>query len=191
MDFSQKLRKMRKENGLSQEELAGQLSVSRQAVSKWESGQGFPETDKLLMIGNIFSASLDYLLKDSDNEENIQDEETGYYVSRETANGYLAMKKSGARRIALGVAIIIVSISFTVLFEDAIGTFLFLLGVAVGVSILVLKGFQPKRYEEIEQQPLIFDSDFYVNFARNIRLSASDTVPVLWAALCWLLQAMP
>ncbi len=164
MDFSQKLKRIRKENGMSQEELASQLNVSRQAVSKWESGQGFPETDKLLMISSMFSVSLDYLLKDSGDTEILQEGEAGYYVSRETANGYLAMKRSGAHRIALGVAVIILSLSFTMLFEDALGTFLFFLGIAAGVAILVLQGFRQKRYEEIEQLPLIFESDFLSEF---------------------------
>ena len=164
MEFSQKLRSIRKKNGISQEELANQLNVSRQAVSRWESGQGFPETDKLLMIANIFSISLDYLLKNSGEENADSEDDAGYYVSRETANGYLAMKKSGARRIALGVAIIVLSLSFSMLFEDAIGTFLFFIGIAIGVSILALQGFQPKRYENIENQPLIFDADFLREF---------------------------
>lgn len=164
MDFSQKLKRIRKENGMSQEELASQLSVSRQAVSKWESGQGFPETDKLLMISNMFSVSLDYLLKDNGDEEILPEGEAGYYVSRETANGYLAMKRSGAQRIALGVAVLILSLSFTMLFEDALGTFLFFLGIAAGVAILVLQGFRQKRYEEIEQLPLIFEADFLTEF---------------------------
>ncbi|HOL12748.1 MAG TPA: helix-turn-helix transcriptional regulator, partial [Bacillota bacterium] len=63
MDFSEKLRTLRKQHGLSQEELAHRLGVSRQAVSKWENGQGFPDTDKLLVLSNMFAVSLDYLLK--------------------------------------------------------------------------------------------------------------------------------
>ena len=164
MEFHEKLRKLRKEHAMSQEELASQLNVSRQAVSKWESGQGFPETDKLLTIGNLFGTSMDYLLK-SNNDENIsRDNESGYYVNRESVQGYISMKKHGARRIALGVAIIVLSISFTMLFEDALGTFLFFLGIASGVAILVLQGFQVNRYEEIEKQPLIFDEDFLREF---------------------------
>ena len=64
MEFYQKLRSIRKENGMSQEDLADHLGVSRQAVSKWESGQGFPETDKLLQMSTLFHVSLDYLLKE-------------------------------------------------------------------------------------------------------------------------------
>lgn len=53
-----------KEKNLSQEEFAEKLDVSRQAVSKWESGTGYPETEKLLQISQIFNVSLDYLLLD-------------------------------------------------------------------------------------------------------------------------------
>ena len=48
MDFGMKLQSLRKEKGLSQEALAEKLHVSRQAVSKWESGAGYPEMDKLI-----------------------------------------------------------------------------------------------------------------------------------------------
>ena len=170
MEFYEKLRKLRKENGMSQEELAQQLNVSRQAVSKWESGQGFPETDKLLTIGNIFSVSMDYLLKTNNEESLAAEEEAGYYVNREMVYGYLAMKKHGARRIALGVAIIVLSIAFTMLFEDAVGTFLFFLGIASGVAIFVLQGFRPNRYKEIEKQPLVFDAEFFKEFQMDCTL---------------------
>lgn len=64
MKFSEKLQKLRKENKLSQEQLADQLDVSRQAVSKWESGQTYPEMDKLLSLCKIFKCSLDELTND-------------------------------------------------------------------------------------------------------------------------------
>ena len=64
MDFGEKLRIVRTDRGLSQEQLAEQLSVSRQAVSKWESGIGYPETEKLILISKELNVSLDYLLLD-------------------------------------------------------------------------------------------------------------------------------
>lgn len=64
MKFSEKLQKLRKEHKLSQEQLADQLDVSRQAVSKWESGQTYPEMDKLLSLCKIFQCSLDDLTND-------------------------------------------------------------------------------------------------------------------------------
>ena len=64
MRFHEKLQELRKQNGLSQEALAERLDVSRQAVSKWESGQTYPETDKLIAISDIFGVTLDSLIKD-------------------------------------------------------------------------------------------------------------------------------
>ena len=62
--LSEKLDQLRKKSGLSQEQLAEQLNVSRQAISKWESGSAFPESEKLITISNYFGVSVDYLLKD-------------------------------------------------------------------------------------------------------------------------------
>ncbi len=64
MKFSEKLQKLRKENKMSQEQLADQLEVSRQAVSKWESGQTYPEMDKLISLCKLFKCSLDDLTND-------------------------------------------------------------------------------------------------------------------------------
>ena len=58
-----KLSKLRKENNYTQEQLAHVLGVSRQAISKWESNLTYPETDKLIRMSELFSCSLDYLLK--------------------------------------------------------------------------------------------------------------------------------
>jgi len=66
MKFYEKLQMLRREKGLSQEMLAEMLDVSRQAVSKWESGQTYPETDKLIAISNIFGVTLDSLVKDDE-----------------------------------------------------------------------------------------------------------------------------
>lgn len=65
MNLGEKIYKLRKEKGLSQEALAEQIGTTRQAVSKWENDQGFPETEKLLQLSNIFEVSTDFLLKNS------------------------------------------------------------------------------------------------------------------------------
>ena len=62
MEFNEKLQELRKQKGLTQEELAEMLFVSRTAVSKWESGRGFPNTESLKAISKFFSVSLDELL---------------------------------------------------------------------------------------------------------------------------------
>jgi len=69
MQFHDKLQKLRKEKGLSQETLADMLGVSRQAVSKWESGQTYPETDKLIALSDVFGVTVDSLIKDGDLQE--------------------------------------------------------------------------------------------------------------------------
>ena len=62
--LSEKLYKLRKKSGLSQEQLAEQLNVSRQAISKWEQGTAVPESEKLITISNYFGVTVDYLLKE-------------------------------------------------------------------------------------------------------------------------------
>ena len=62
MEFNQKLQELRKSAGLTQEELAAKLFVSRTAISKWESGRGYPSIESLKIIASFFSISLDELL---------------------------------------------------------------------------------------------------------------------------------
>lgn len=62
MSFSENLKQIRKEKGLSQEELADLLEVSRQAVSKWEQGNGYPEVETLLCLSTKLNVSLDSLM---------------------------------------------------------------------------------------------------------------------------------
>ena len=62
MEFHEKLQELRKRRGLTQEELAEALYVSRTAISKWESGRGYPSIDSLKEISNFFSVSIDDLL---------------------------------------------------------------------------------------------------------------------------------
>lgn len=57
---------LRKKMGLSQEELANKIGVSRQAVSKWESGQSMPDLDKIIALSDLFGVSTDYILKGTD-----------------------------------------------------------------------------------------------------------------------------
>jgi len=64
MNFADKLINLRKQHNLSQEELAEQLQVSRQAVSRWEQGATLPDAPNLLALSNIFAVSTDYLLRD-------------------------------------------------------------------------------------------------------------------------------
>ena len=62
IDVSNQLKELRKKAGLSQEELAKTLFVSRQAVSKWETGETVPDLENLVALANLFDVSLDYLI---------------------------------------------------------------------------------------------------------------------------------
>lgn len=83
MKFGDKLIKLRKKNGLSQEDLANKLNVSRQSVSKWESNNTYPETDKIVQICNIFNCSMDDLINDkiTDIEEVERKEKTNLNIA--------------------------------------------------------------------------------------------------------------
>ena len=75
MVFSEKLQILRKNKGLTQEELAEKLGVSRQAVAKWESSLVYPDIYNLIQISNLMNVSVDYLVKDQDCAVNISAEE--------------------------------------------------------------------------------------------------------------------
>ena len=80
MEFHEKLQELRKSRGLTQEELAEELYVSRTAISKWESGRGYPSIDSLKEISNYFSVTIDELLSsekllsiaEKENKANLQ-----------------------------------------------------------------------------------------------------------------------
>lgn len=76
MSFGEKLIKLRKERGFSQEELGNKLEVARQTISKWELGETTPEMDKIIKIGEIFDISLDELLKNIDIKNSINNTNT-------------------------------------------------------------------------------------------------------------------
>lgn len=66
MIFSEKLQLLRKNKGLTQEEMAEKLDVSRQAVAKWESGQVYPDISNLIQISNLFNVTIDFLVRDQE-----------------------------------------------------------------------------------------------------------------------------
>lgn len=129
MKLSEKITELRKGMGWSQEQLAERLDISRQSVSKWESGMSVPELDKIVKMSDIFHVSTDYLLKEDASipeteeikvtekpEENLspvftQKEEPPrqpeHEVSLEEANSYMSLVAETTNKIALGVVLCI------------------------------------------------------------------------------------
>lgn len=70
MTLGEKLQQLRKSKGMSQEELAEKLNVSRQSISKWELNDSVPDISKIVLISEVFSVSTDFLLKESENKTN-------------------------------------------------------------------------------------------------------------------------
>ena len=113
MILADKIIRLRKKNGWSQEELADKMNVSRQAVSKWESAQTIPDLEKILQLGTLFGVTTDYLLKDEIEEEEFSNDDssdtTVKKISIEEANTYLEQRKRSSWRIALATFLCILS----------------------------------------------------------------------------------
>ncbi len=155
MEFGEKLFKLRKENGMSQESLAERLNTSRQAISKWENGQGYPETEKLLLISNIFNVSLDYLLKDG--TEPVLETERGYYVSKETIEGFLIYESKTSKLVGIGIGLLILSAIPYFILEQTIAVIIIAVMVMMAVGVLLSASFIENNYKVLKQESLIFD----------------------------------
>lgn len=113
MILADKIIRLRKKNGWSQEELADKMSVSRQAVSKWEGAQTIPDLGKILQLSQLFGVTTDYLLKDEIEDEELtgdtSSDTTVKKISIEEANAYIEQRKKAAWRIALATFLCILS----------------------------------------------------------------------------------
>ena len=113
MILADKIIRLRKKNGWSQEELANKMNVSRQAVSKWEGAQTIPDIEKILQMSKLFGVTTDYLLKDEIEEEEFTGdvaESSEKRVSLAEANEYLAWRKRASVGIAVATYLCILSV---------------------------------------------------------------------------------
>lgn len=110
MGFGENLKTVRKQRNITQEQLAEILDVSRQAVSKWESGMGYPEIEKLLKISKELNISLDYLMNDvSTMEEKEKTEEKSVVYA---ASGKIAITAFDNRSVVVCHAVKMTNILF-------------------------------------------------------------------------------
>lgn len=111
MILADKIIKLRKKSGMSQEELAEKINVSRQSVSKWEGAQSIPDLDKIIQLSELFGVTTDYLLKDDIEEEDFfgKDVSDVRKISLEEANLYVSHRKRSSIIIAISVFLCIIS----------------------------------------------------------------------------------
>ncbi|MDI9498596.1 MAG: helix-turn-helix transcriptional regulator [Bacillota bacterium] len=166
MILADKIIELRKRNNWSQEELAGRLGVSRQAISKWESAQSTPDLERILAMSRLFEVSTDYLVKDEIESAFIQGEteESGSPLRRlsmEEANAFLDVKVQGAKPMAFGVWLCIMATIPPVLsniwsrqqpFAEPLGFTIAVLMAGAAVALFLLNGFRLKAYAWMEKE---------------------------------------
>ena len=170
MILADKIIRLRKKNGWSQEELAEKMNVSRQAVSKWESAQTIPDLGKVLQLSELFGVTTDYLLKDEIEEEEYAESEfdsTVRRISIHDANAYLENRKKASVMIALATLLCILSpvtlialgavseypelgISETI--AGVVGLCTLFALVLCAVPIYILCGFKNEKYEFLDKK---------------------------------------
>ena len=174
MILADKIMQLRKKNGWSQEELAEKLSVSRQAVSKWEGAQATPDLSKLLAMSQLFGVTTDYLLKDDmEAEEYAQDAEEDSslrHVTLQQASDFLSWRKQAALMIAGGVMLCMAgvilllgmialsrvpSIAMTEEAAVALGLGALFVCVAAAVILFVYCGRKNAPYAFLDEEPFI------------------------------------
>lgn len=180
MIFADKLILLRKKAGWSQEELAEQMNVTRQSVSKWEGAQSVPDLDKMIRLSELFGVSTDYLLKDEiEQAEHINssnDMPSLKRVSMEEANAFLSAKSRTAKTIAYAAFLCILSpiallmlgaISESTaggLTEDiagGIGMIVLIILVAIAAVMLISSGSKTAPFAYLEKEK--FETEYGVS----------------------------
>ena len=189
MILADKIITLRKKAGWSQEELASQLGVTRQSVSKWEGAQSVPDLDKVVQMSRLFGVSTDYLLKDELEEEEFVESEADETplrrVTMEQAAQYLALRRACAPKIALAVFLCIVSpivlIFLSAMADAGWGGISDDMATGIGVSVILAL-----EFEFLEKEP--FETEYGVSgMVRERRKAYEPTASrctILGVVLC-------
>lgn len=211
MILADKIIQLRKKAGWSQEELAGQLGVSRQSVSKWEGAQSIPDLNKIIAMSQLFGVSVDYLVKDElETEGPVQPLEDApappvRRVTMADAGEFLALRRDASRKIALGVTLCILSPVALILLGGlsvygpisenlavGLGLGLLLVMVAAAVAIFITTSMKSDPYEFLEKEPI--ETEYGVaGMVKELKKNYSDTYTrkiVIGVVLC-ILSAVP
>lgn len=179
MIFADKLIRLRKKSGMSQEEFAEKMNVSRQAVSKWEGAQSIPDLERILRISEMFGVTTDYLLKDEIEDEEFSGEDypdKARKVSLGQANEYLELRRKAAPRLALATFMCVVSVIPLLMLgglseygkppinenlAGGLGMIFLLIIVAGAVGIYLHTHFQSSAYKFLNEEP--FETEYGVS----------------------------
>lgn len=177
MILADKIMEERKRNGWSQEEVANQLGVSRQSVSKWESAQSVPDLNRILQMAELFGVTTDYLLKDEIEEkseenklvESVDVSKEIRKVSMEEASDFLKLQEKNAPIMALGVSLCILSsvvlivlaglsdskmLGISEKLAGGIGISVLLVMVAIGVLIFIKCANEGEKYDYLNTEEI-------------------------------------
>lgn len=217
MILADKIINERKRNGWSQEELAEQLSVSRQSISKWEGAQAIPDIQKIIKMAEIFGVTTDYLLIDeleaADTERNPLASDAGngngdcIRVSMEEANEYLELEEKLIPRRANMVSLCIFAAALLLFFLGiseipgfpvsagimvALGVISIILLVAVAVFFFITDGAKLSRFEYLESSPIetLYGVSGMVKEKKKASEQANVTLMALGVILC-ILSVIP
>lgn len=190
MILADKIIDLRKKAGWSQEELAAQLGVTRQSVSKWEGAQSMPDMEKILQMSRLFGVTTDYLLKDEIETTQqpgscVQAEDAAVSleeqprvlrrVSMEEAAQYLTLRQTAAPKMAIATFLCIVSPICLILFGGlseasrfgisenmaaGLGLCILLCLVASAVAVFISCAGKVREYEFLETEP--FETEYGV-----------------------------
>lgn len=137
MNFGENLQTLRKLNNYSQEDLADKLQVSRQAVSKWESGTGYPEIEKIISICDLFDCSMDELVKGKISIDSISEKE----IYDSFMNKFSKSISFATMLILIGTTIFLTLLGFNEE-NSMLGVIVLLIFVVFAVPILIVKGIE-------------------------------------------------
>lgn len=171
MSLGENLQFLRKSKNMTQEDLAEALCVSRQSVSKWESDATFPEMDKIMQICDLFSCSMDTLIKGSVEKE----------LAEDTA-GYDKHMNSFSKAISVGVGLITMSLAICgfldgIKFNETLIGMIFFVFILISVMIFIVSGINHENFRKAnpvitpfykENEIQSFDKKFSVRIAIGV-----------------------
>ncbi len=136
MTIGVKIQNLRKQRGLSQEQLAEAVGVSRQAVSKWEAEQSVPDIDKIILICDYFGVTTDYILRNEEMSctETVQSKNKNEVKEEDTDN-----KKKSALLLAVAVMLYILCAVPIIIIPNQVGLVLLLVMVAGATGMIILR----------------------------------------------------